>query len=378
MHSFLSAMDVLLRRVYILWVMTIQLKEKMLDVEGLRIAYTDIGPKDGHLVFCMHGLLSTGRDFDFLGRALAKRGYRCISMDLPGRGKSGRFNHYMQYVPPNYLPYCLAVLEHEAPGQEFCWLGVSLGGILGMMLHEALAVGETLGKKIIETMTTPIEELIPRGFFMTRRSAVSKNAPISMFTQFRKSTANENERFEEELASVDMASLPKISAKMTRLILIDIGAEIPAHGLDIVAKVAHAPNVFDSFDEAIEAIKRRCIAWRIISDEVWEHLFKHNILKQKDGTYAMHYDKGIGMVQPEKSESVPLWHLWDEIKQPVFLVRGGKSRILPEDVSDRMHDRYSGERFNEIVYEDCGHIPNVMEEAHVNALVTWIEASQVL
>ncbi len=368
-----------------------ELKEKTLDVDGLRIAYVDIGPQDGHLVFCVHGLLSTGRDFDFLGRALAKHGYRCISMDLPGRGKSGRFNYYMQYVPPNYLPYCLAVLEHEAAGQEFCWLGVSLGGILGMMLHEALGVSETLGQKIIETMTTPIESFadlgkilpMPRGFLTPLRVAVSKSAPISMFTQFRKSIECESDSddsdssFAKEASStMDIASLPKISAKMTRLILIDIGGEIPAHGLNIVAQVAHAPSVFDSLEEAVEALRRRCIAWCIKSSDVWEHLIKHNIYEQEDGCFAMHYDKGIGMVQPKESEALSLWHLWNEIKQPVFLVRGGKSRILPEDIAQKMHERYSGERFTEIVYENCGHIPNVMEEAHVNALVTWIEGTQ--
>jgi pimeloyl-ACP methyl ester carboxylesterase len=367
-----------------------ELKEKILDVEGLSIAYTEIGPKDGPLVFCMHGLLSTGRDFDFLGRALAKRGYRCIAMDLPGRGKSDCFNHYMQYVPPNYLPYCLAVLEHEAPGQEFCWLGVSLGGILGMMLHEALGVGETLGKKIIETMTMPIELFsevgktiqAPRGFFTPRRTAVSASAPAALFTQFRKSivevddTDDVGDVVDEERSTFDMASLPKITAKMTRLILIDIGGEIPARGLDIVAQVAHMPRVYDTFEGAVGAIKKRCVAWCIKGDEIWEHLFKHNIIRQEDGTYAMHYDEGIGMVQPKSSETLSLWHLWDGIRQPVFLVRGGKSRILPEEVAERMRERYRGERFTEIVYESCGHIPNVMEEAHVNALVTWIEGTQ--
>ncbi len=360
-----------------------ELKEKTLDVEGLCIAYTDIGPEDGHLVFCMHPLLSTGRDFDFLGRALAKRGYRCIAMDLPGRGKSERFNHYMQYVPPNYMPYCLAVLEHEASGQEFCWLGASLGGILGMMLHEALGVSETLGQKIIETMNTPIGELMPRGFFTPRRAAVSKSAPASMFTQFRKSIEYANDSgdisddaVKEEIPVMKMADFPKISVKMTRLILIDIGGEVPAHGLDLVAKIAHAPTEFDTLKEAYSFLKKRCVAWGIKSSGIWEHLIKHNIIERDDGTCVMHYDRGIGMVQPKNSETLPLWHLWEGIKQPVFLIRGGKSRVLPEDVVQRMHESYSGEYFSEIVYEGCGHIPNVMEEAHVNALVTWIEGTQ--
>ena len=369
-----------------------ELKEKTLDVEGLIIAYTEIGPEDGHLVFCVHGLLSTGRDFDFFGRALARQGYRCIALDLPGRGKSGHFNHYMQYVPPNYLPYCLAVLEHEASGQEFCWLGVSLGGILGMMLHEALGdnaqQGEySIGHKLLSTMTTPIESFsdlgkiipMPRGFFTPRRMAVSARAPVSMFTQFRKSiedTCGSDGVDQGERSTVDMADLPKISARMTRLILIDIGGEISAHGLDIVAQVARLPVVYDTLEDAVAAVKKRCVAWGISSEDVWEHIIKHNIIAREDGCYAMHYDKGIGMVQPEGSETLQMWHLWDEIKQLVFLVRGGKSRILPEDVAERMHERYSGERFDELVYENCGHIPNVMEDAHVNALVTWIEGTQ--
>jgi hypothetical protein len=30
--------------------------EKILDVKGFKIAYTELGPEDGRVVFCVHGL----------------------------------------------------------------------------------------------------------------------------------------------------------------------------------------------------------------------------------------------------------------------------------------------------------------------------------
>ena len=76
-----------------------EIVEKTLDVNGLTISYTDTGAPDGRVLFCVHGLLSNGRDYDFLAQHMAARGYRVIAMDLPGRGKSGWFTDRAHYAP---------------------------------------------------------------------------------------------------------------------------------------------------------------------------------------------------------------------------------------------------------------------------------------
>ncbi len=108
-----------------------------LNSEGFhRIVYNDWGPEDGAPVICVHGLTGNGHDFDVLAEDLCTRGYRLIAVDLPGRGRSDFLPNPMDY---NYLQYThdltalLAHLGFNEPG-SVDWLGVSLGGLLGMRL----------------------------------------------------------------------------------------------------------------------------------------------------------------------------------------------------------------------------------------------------
>lgn len=117
-----------------------EIKEKSFQIDGLSVAYTETGPDDGRILFCVHGLLSNGRDYDFLALYFAERGYRVIAMDLPGRGKSEWLADRGVYEPPTYFPYCMALIAHVTQDQPFDYLGVSLGGIIGMPLATLEAV----------------------------------------------------------------------------------------------------------------------------------------------------------------------------------------------------------------------------------------------
>lgn len=87
-------------------------------------------------ILCLHGLTRNARDFDFLAQALSAH-YRVICVDMPGRGKSGRLADPLQY---NYLTYLADIQFLIAALQlkSFHWVGTSMGGILGMMLVNAL------------------------------------------------------------------------------------------------------------------------------------------------------------------------------------------------------------------------------------------------
>lgn len=280
------------------------IKEKTLSVNGLNIAYTDTGPEDGRILFCVHGLLSNGRDYDALATHLAQHGYRVISIDLPGRGKSDWFPNPALYALPHYIPCCLALLTHVANGKPFDWLGVSLGGLIGMALHN----------------------------------------------------------FE--------------GLKMERLILVDVGAELPGFALDDVATLAKSPTLYQTREDAVSFLKKRCGAWGITKQETWDHLIAHNIVQNSDGTTRLHYDPAIGVALADKNETILLWDLWQSIRQPVLLLRGGTSSLLPASVSEQMKERYQGTCFTEFVFPNCGHVPNLMEEEHLQQISKWLLAEQ--
>ena len=98
-----------------------------------RIVYFEWGdPANDRVLVCVHGLTRRGRDFDDLARALERR-YRVICVDLPGRGRSDWLPLAAGYQPTTYLQDMAALIARLGVDQVD-WLGVSLGGLMGMML----------------------------------------------------------------------------------------------------------------------------------------------------------------------------------------------------------------------------------------------------
>jgi pimeloyl-ACP methyl ester carboxylesterase len=105
------------------------------DNKAYRLHYTDWGDSDRVLV-CVHGLTRNCRDFDYLAKELSENhGFRVISIDMPGRGKS-------QYLPDskmyNYANYYLATLSllSQLKLTSIDYLGSSMGGILAMYIAQ--------------------------------------------------------------------------------------------------------------------------------------------------------------------------------------------------------------------------------------------------
>ena len=98
-----------------------------------RVAYREWGhPASSRTLVCAHGLTRNGRDFDALAATLANR-FRVLCPDMPGRGDSEWLKDPGDYVFPTYLTALTAVLAH-ADVDEVCWIGTSMGGLLGMIL----------------------------------------------------------------------------------------------------------------------------------------------------------------------------------------------------------------------------------------------------
>lgn len=98
-----------------------------------RIAYFEWGdPGNDRVVVCVHGLTRRGRDFDFLAQALEDR-YRVVCVDLPGRGSSDWLPVASDYQPSTYVQNMTALIARLGV-EQLDWIGVSLGGIIGMTL----------------------------------------------------------------------------------------------------------------------------------------------------------------------------------------------------------------------------------------------------
>jgi pimeloyl-ACP methyl ester carboxylesterase len=97
------------------------------------IAYFEWGdPALDRVLICVHGLTRRGRDFDLLARALEPH-YRVVCVDLPGRGSSDWLPVAADYQPSTYVQGAAALIA-RLNVTSVDWLGVSLGGLMGMTL----------------------------------------------------------------------------------------------------------------------------------------------------------------------------------------------------------------------------------------------------
>jgi pimeloyl-ACP methyl ester carboxylesterase len=112
---------------------------------GFEVHFTEWGEQDAPALFMWHGLARTGRDFDPIAAALARR-FRVICPDQIGRGLS-------QWSAAPERDYCLSSYTRialdlaDAIGvKRCCWLGTSMGGAIG------IAAGATTLKGRIDRM----------------------------------------------------------------------------------------------------------------------------------------------------------------------------------------------------------------------------------
>jgi pimeloyl-ACP methyl ester carboxylesterase len=65
---------------------------KLIDLDGVTIAFTESGGADRPVLLCMHAIGHGARDFEDLARRMKDR-YRVIAFDFPGQGNSGPDRH---------------------------------------------------------------------------------------------------------------------------------------------------------------------------------------------------------------------------------------------------------------------------------------------
>jgi pimeloyl-ACP methyl ester carboxylesterase len=95
------------------------------EYDGYRIAYDDYGGGDRPIIL-IHGLLMNRRMFDRLGREMASRGNRVITIDLLGHGRSDRPAEMSRYSMTFFARQVVALMDHLDLDQAVVG-GTSLG-----------------------------------------------------------------------------------------------------------------------------------------------------------------------------------------------------------------------------------------------------------
>lgn len=182
-----------------------------------------------------------------------------------------------------------------------------------------------------------------------------------------------------------LAALP--NTPIRRLVLNDIGPQVPLTGLRRLAKYAGTVPVFKSPDEAKAYFKIHYADFGDLSEQQWDVFTYHSIKHQAPNVYTIKVDPGIRssksplqlandfLHHPHKSlegifYDVDLWSIWKKIRCPVLVIHGKKSDLLTPEIIKEMRRTHPYIEVYEVA--NAGHAPALLEPKDHEIIYNWL------
>lgn len=186
-----------------------------------------------------------------------------------------------------------------------------------------------------------------------------------------------------------MAALP--NTPIRRLILNDIGPQIPLHGLRKLAKYIGNEPEFKSVEEAKQYFKANYSEFGILTEQQWDTFTEHSIEQRAAKVYVAKVDPGIKNPKstmqavsdffhhPQKSlegilYDIDLWSIWKKIRCPVLVIHGVRSDLLTPEIIRKMIRTHPKTEVYEV--ENAGHAPALLETSQHEIIEQWLHSKK--
>lgn len=178
------------------------------------------------------------------------------------------------------------------------------------------------------------------------------------------------------MAGMLMAATP--NNPINRLILNDIGPEIPAQAISTIAKYVGKQTEFSSIKALKEYLKVIHSGFGELTEAEWQHLADHSYHTLKNGHLALAYDPEIirsFKAQADKGVDISLWSIWHAISCPILVIRGLESPLLSSATADKMR-QHSETTLIEL--PNTGHAPALMASEQIELIYNWLKVTPII
>jgi len=164
---------------------------------------------------------------------------------------------------------------------------------------------------------------------------------------------------------IGMALAARPEGPIRRLILNDIGPEIPGEALARIAAYVGFDERWPSLEAALSDLQQVFAPFGKLSPQQWLQLLRPSLVQDEQGLWRTHYDPRIAtpLAAIDPKVNTDLWALYDAITCPTLAIHGADSDLLTREVWLAMAQRGPGATLAEI--PGVGHAPTFLDEAQI-------------
>ena len=163
-----------------------------------------------------------------------------------------------------------------------------------------------------------------------------------------------------------------------RFVINDVGPRIARAGLQRIGAGVGTRTRFASVDEALDHFTTVSPGFGPHSPAEWRRLNAHMIVPDGDG-FVLHYDPRIGDAARQDiagPAEVDLWPIWDRVRCPTLILRGGDSDLFEADIAEAMTRRGpTSPPARCITYPGVGHAPTLVKPGQVHDVVAFLDGA---
>jgi pimeloyl-ACP methyl ester carboxylesterase len=146
-----------------------------------------------------------------------------------------------------------------------------------------------------------------------------------------------------------------LNGRIRKLVMNDIGPELPAAAQQRILTYAGNPAAFATVSELEQYFRTIYKPFGWLSDEQWRRLTETSTRRLPDGRVTPHYDPAMVRQFVSQPDDYRQWEAWESLAIPVLALRGESSDLLLPEVAEAMRNR--GPRAVVVEIAGCGHAP---------------------
>lgn len=151
------------------------------------------------------------------------------------------------------------------------------------------------------------------------------------------------------------AAAGALRGRITRLVMNDIGPELPEPAVRRILTYAGNPQSFATVGELEQYFRSVYAPYGWLPDVQWRQLTETSLRRLPDGRVTPHYDPAMVQQFVHHPRDYEQWPAWDSLSIPVLVLRGESSDLLLPEVAEAMRTR--GPRAVVATIAGCGHAP---------------------